>query len=399
MIGARTLGHAASELRAHPGRALLSAVSLLLGVASIVAIFTISQVVEDSFVAAAEQAHGRDMTAQATLELPGATPQAIRAAGQAAAPLTHSGGGYAIIVEPTGGTALAPSSPGQPQGPMTFQTLTMVAGDLAAVRRLQLLDGRWYLTNSDTPIELVMNLAGARRWGGVGTSLSTLTTKQQPPIPAHVVGVIADGDSNPRVYLPLIAVLNARPTTLQGRQTTVLLHSPTADLPTLQLIADQMAAASGGKLPDRIARADGIEGLRSRLRTQQQAFLIIAALTLIIAALGILNIGLASVAERTRELVVRRALGATRSAILAQMLLAALVPGILAAAIAVASGIAVINWWLPTQIDPATALAAPAFPQSAAVWGVAAAIITALAGAAAPALMAARLDVATALRD
>ncbi len=67
----------------------------------------------------------------------------------------------------------------------------------------------------------------------------------------------------------------------------------------------------------------------------------IAAISLLVGGIGIMNIMLASVTERTREIGIRRALGATRADIVVQFLVEALLLSLIGGLIGVGLGIAV----------------------------------------------------------
>src|SRR5690606_34564713 len=109
-----------------------------------------------------------------------------------------------------------------------------------------------------------------------------------------------------------------------------------------------------------VQRADRVDELLDELQRQQRIFLIIAILSLVISAVGILNIGLASVAEQSRELVLRRAVGATRLGIVGQKLAAALMSATLASILAVAITFVAFQAWVPTQVPSESAIALPA---------------------------------------
>jgi putative ABC transport system permease protein len=89
-----------------------------------------------------------------------------------------------------------------------------------------------------------------------------------------------------------------------------------------------------------IRKSDGIlEKLKEMTSTMRLATIVIATLTLLGAAIGLMNIMLVSVTERTAEIGVRKALGATRSNVLIQFLTEAIVICILGGIVGVFFGI------------------------------------------------------------
>lgn len=129
----------------------------------------------------------------------------------------------------------------------------------------------------------------------------------------------------------------------------------------------------------------------------QVSFACIAILLLFVSALGLINIGLASLEQRTHELLIRRALGATRwsiaSLVLGSSVLLAMIVSILEIAISFALvAIAPYFWQAASPVRP------PVYPYEAAIGAVLAAFITALVGSIVPAIKASHLQPALALR-
>ena len=99
----------------------------------------------------------------------------------------------------------------------------------------------------------------------------------------------------------------------------------------------------------------------------------IASISLLVGGIGIMNIMLVSVTERTREIGIRKALGAKERVILAQFVTEAATTSALGGVLGIALGYAVsgvANKVLPLMIDSANVTVSPSFNSIAVAFGI-----------------------------
>jgi putative ABC transport system permease protein len=171
-------------------------------------------------------------------------------------------------------------------------------------------------------------------------------------------GPIRTRDVNRAVFVPLPALDRGGDARPDGVDEIVIRVEQVEGVVAAAETAKAVAARVTGGAPFEVIVPREI--LRQRERTQRIFNVVtgaIAAISLLVGGIGIMNIMLASVAERTREVGIRRALGATREDIAAQFLtessLLTAAGGVMGALLGVAGSFLIQRWasW-PTALSP-----------------------------------------------
>jgi len=204
--------------------------------------------------------------------------------------------------------------------------------DHAAVNGMELAAGRMLTAVDDSSRRRVAVLGGE-----VAELLQTTPealigrTIQVKSLPFEVVGVyrkkgaIGFGSPDDRIYIP-VSTSRYRVTGNDRVQSMAVQVAPGVELARAMVEIERVIRREHGLAPG----ADNDFSIVDRkqfLATQQQttqilAFLLagIAGVSLVVGGIGIMNIMLVTVTERTREIGIRKALGATRLDILTQFL-------------------------------------------------------------------------------
>jgi putative ABC transport system permease protein len=329
------------NLRAHKLRSLLTMLGMIFGVAAVVAMLSIGAGAQQEVMAFIEQLGVRNLIVEAreasnweTLQKvrkisPGLTFQDLRVIQANLEGITASTARKRFT-----GAKLLP----KPQGDVP--AIYGVSTEYVPIANLQVVAGRFFddkETQSAAPVAVLGEAAAASLFGAddsIGRYVKVNdqwfqvigVAGPQLTVQSDVAGVPAQ-DRNNIIYVPLhAAILRLEDGQSQYKDEIdgiyIQLKSSNS-IPTGAALLRGLLNGSHGDAGD-FAIISPAELLAQQRRTQrifEMVMVAIASISLLVGGIGIMNIMLASVMERTREIGIRRAIGAKKRDVIRQFLI------------------------------------------------------------------------------
>lgn len=372
-----------------PGRSALTMVSLFVGVLAVVIIQAGFGAVRDAYAAQAVLGYGRPTTLRVGIA---AHPQADERSRAMCESLGR------ILQPVSGGAAIVGEAEVQADGRRLEMLLT--DSTLRTVFPYPVRAGRWLSDNREAPPQIVLNEAASDLLGAVPGSTLLVSAReygQARATAARVAGIVYDSQPMPRSFMALDPTTEWGQATVRENGATAYVYAPGMDEGALRSVLAVEYARSFGFPPAEIQRSDKNDDTGQFLSTITLVFSAVAALSLLVGALGILNIGLATLKERSDELSLRRSFGATRIEVMATIVAEGQIVALTAAALALAAGYVVFPLVLE-WMSQGLLISRTGSPVSAALIGVVASCSAAFVGSLAPALRAGRVPIASIMR-
>ena len=356
-------------------RAALTMLGIIIGVASVIALVAVGQGATSGITSQLEALGTNLLTIN-----PGATTTGlVRGAAGSATTLTTDDA--AAIGQLEGVAALAPEARTQQVVVAGSQnTTTQIVGttaDYAHVRNFDLWPGS-FLTPAAVQAGLRVAVLGATTADDLGLDASAVgSTVSINGLPFTVVGILQPKggvgfvSQDDQILVPIAtvqkyftgsdSVRTIDVSVASADQMTDVTNAITAELRTRHELAaadaDDFSITNQAQLLSTVGNVTAI--LTALLAG-------IASISLVVGGIGIMNIMLVSVRERTREIGIRKAIGARSSDILLQFLVEAMTLSIIgglvgtALGILVSAGIDAVAGW-PLVINPTTLVLAVGF--------------------------------------
>ena len=349
-----SLRTAVGGLTTNKMRAALTMLGIVIGVASVVALLSIGEGVEASIMGEIEGL-GSNLLFITAEQPEDSTAPAYVTTADAEALADPFNAPSLVTVAPTMQGQL-PVSHGDES---TSLTVVGTNEQYDQVRGLESAMGG-FLTGADLEDQAKVAVLG---WGAYGDLFAdgdypVGQTVTIDGVRFEVVGVLAEqggfGSDDDTVYVPLTTA-QARfftQRTLSGERPLAAIYVSAVDETQVDAAVEQITSVlrerhdlGAGDADDfRVSTQQEILDIASQITAILTLFLgAIAGISLLVGGIGIMNIMLVSVTERTREVGIRKAVGATKRDILLQFLLEAIVLSFLGGLLGITLGVASAN--------------------------------------------------------
>jgi len=357
---AESFASAVNSLSANVTRTILTMLGIIIGVGAVIALLAYGNGVVAKSLAALER-NGTNL-----ITLKGASQSAVGNVPTGAQSLTLTVADATALSDPANCPDCAAVSPEMGRGgPIAFGN-KRVFGELLGVWP-QFTDVHSYNVVKGGFIT-DLDIAGNTNVVALGASVAqnlfgdtdpTGQTVRLNNISFKVVGVMEAkggtgfGSLDSQVYVPLTTALGqltggrgSATTNTSGKIVeTIYVNAKSAN--TVQAAIDETNDTLSGLhrtktgAPDWsvINQQDQLQAAQDTQKTYQIFLLVIASISLLVGGIGIMNIMLVSVTERTREIGVRKAIGARKGDILAQFITESVLMSLIGALIGVAFGL------------------------------------------------------------
>jgi putative ABC transport system permease protein len=348
------------NLRAHTLRSLLTMLGMIFGVAAVVAMLSIGAGAQQEVMAFIEQLGVRNLIVEAR-EAP--DQQALQKVRKLSAGLSFQDFRMiqANLEGVTAATARKRFTPSKllpkPQAdpPMVYG----VSPDYTAIANLKVVSGRFFdaqETAAAAPVAVLGEAATASLFGAddpIGRHVKVNeqwfevigVAGPQLTVQADVGGLPAQ-DRNNLIYVPLYAAI-FRLEDGQSRQKDEIdgiylqMQSSSVVPPSAALLRGLLNVShrEAGDFTI-VSPAELLAEQRRTQRIFEMVMVAIASISLLVGGIGIMNIMLASVMERTREIGVRRAIGAKRRDVIRQFLIETTIISLAGGVVGIVVGVA-----------------------------------------------------------
>jgi len=318
-----------STLRANPLRTFLSTLGIVIGVASLVAVLSLGDGMEHYFrtqIGQTTDLQAIGLTPRQTREVDGVnipldSPVVFTIADAAA--LKSAVSPLAVAGATAPGVAIA-----RVDSVQRAVQLIVTMAPLLETQGVTVAAGRLFTDSEDSAHVVLLSSLAARELAGRGRPpLAPGDSVTFGKARLGVIGILANsgsGDEKLTAVVPTGIASRVVASAASWSPAIIVLANRVEDVTPARAAAERwLASRYGPEWAKRVTVANRAQ----RVAQAQQAMLIfklfmgaITGISLLVGGIGVMNVLLAAVAERTREIGIRRAVGAARRHILAQFL-------------------------------------------------------------------------------